>query len=306
MKRKRIINVRKHKRKLRSGNATIVKRHKRRKPLHATPREDYFEEKKNIDLAEIANVLEEIQIIKQLPDEYISEINELFEAYEMNREGTISEVSLPAWKVIKYKNTAFLLSPPVAYRGVAVRMGLDINNPFAGTHVNVRVFPCEDDFEPIEDISYSACITTNKLGKSLISTFALWDFISRISIPSARKAGIITDGWISNIFREGIKRCSRVYIGHLNERYVNINEELDELETLLNTRGIHEESLEGEGKTDNGGRYYNSWFEGNVCTACGTSVRTPSKAWPWPQYKHIKTMKHRRNAAKYLLKMQAG
>jgi len=251
-------------------------------------------------LEEITEILKTIESTKQVQD--IEEINEIFQRYEQNRQNTISEISLPAWMILEFN----LISPPIVYKNVAIRMGVNLKNPFQGTHINTRVFPCDDSFDPIIEGNYSACITTNEMGRSLIAVFAHWDFISRVSIPEAIKHKIITPGWIENVFRKGLNRCKKESIGRLNERYVRFNAEIEFLEQTLNAREIPFSALEGEGSTDSGGRYYNSWFEDDKCTCCNQYIRSPSRKWPWSQFKHIKSMKHKRNAAIYLLKMMSN
>jgi len=54
----------------------------------------------------------------------------------------------------------------------------------------------------------------------------------------------------------------------------------------------YKDSYKPSGKTDKGGRWYPDELES--CSCC-TSVRSPSRSWPWSLWKHCNTLKHIKN-----------
>jgi len=210
--------------------------------------------------------------------------------------------SLPAWYCEKNDENNILFSPPIVHGKKAVRLSVPVACVGNGTHINARVHVLGKNLKPIR--SQFACLTTTQL--SLLSIFAVWDTVARIGTKEAVNAGIVTRGWVGNVFSD--IRCSAYDPYSQLGRYTRgsklspRNLELLHLERQLFIHDIPLSAVHGEGRRDNAGRYYNSWFKDNYCTACGRRYSYPSRRYPNAFLSHVKTIKHRKNAAIFLLR----
>lgn len=216
------------------------------------------------------------------------------------------QVSLPPWLAqLQADGSLWLFTPPLVIGKTAVRLMVNADSPFTGTHVNSRVIDCDEHGMPVGLPRHVCLVTTNPEagGCTLEGTWMLWDTIARLGSKRAMELGMVTEGWVNNVIR-GAGACAftKIYPVRLYARCGPANAALVNLYTLCESRGIDQDALHGEGRRDAHGRYYNSWFNGNQCTACDCSIRPPSRRWPNSYLGHVKTIKHRRNAGIMLLK----
>jgi len=223
---------------------------------------------------------------------------------EENSENLPFENTTVPWYCETENEKNILFSPPIVHGKKAVRLSVPVTTVGNGTHINARVHVLDANLRPIK--SNFACLTTTQM--SLLSIFTVWDTVARMGTREALRAGIITEGWIYNVFHN-IRCDKRAYDSYSQlGRYARGSElsprnlELIHLERQLQINGIPLSAVHGEGWRDKAGRYYNSWFDGNYCTACKRHYRPPSRAYPNSYLAHVKTIKHRRNAAIFLLK----
>jgi len=242
-------------------------------------------------------------------EEFIQEFNYAslaMECYRGDEELPCQDETL-SWEAKKHSDgQIIILSPPIVKGKKAVRLGIPIKNFIRGNHLKVFSFP----FPPGEKESWGMpCITTNKFGANLPAIFALWDFVARTGINESKKAGIISDGWVDNIFESAVCATPQEYdlIGlYKRGRATTSNQEILEIERLCQAHNITSDMIHGEGRRDRQGRYYNTWFEGNYCTACDRHYREPSVRYPNPHLSHVLSKKHRKNAADLLLKQRTA
>jgi len=235
------------------------------------------------------------------------------------------QVSLPPWEARVESNSIYLYTPPLVYKPkgkrafMAMRLKLNALKPVSGDHVNCKAVPVGDDFK-ITDREHFSCIIINTNAEDietapLVAVWFLWDSIARVGITRGLKTGLITEGWVNNVFRNAGK-CGGEYPHAYYQRNGKQNEYLQVLYRTCEARGITQDMLHGEGRIeftskpgrDPRGTYYNTWIdEDGYCKCCNN--KSPLK-YGWGRYmygsilSHVKSIRHRRNAAEYLLKMQ--
>lgn len=262
-------------------------------------------------------------------EEWCTEFNAIAPLLEREAWRENEDYALPstmAWGAAIHDGATYILTPPMIRGTRGIRLAVPVaGRPISsGNHIYVRVLPA--DREPMDGDWRDArtpCITSSA-PEDLIANFATWDYVARIGTAEAVRHKVITNGWVNQVF-EVAAPCATAFRKTARERgnarYPadrsdlipcyrgeeaggEMNAQIRELNRLLQRLGITRDMLEGELTSDNGGRIYSSWFNGETCTACGKRIRSPSRAWPYPQYKHIKSIAHLKNAAEALLRLR--
>jgi hypothetical protein len=223
------------------------------------------------------------------------------------------------WELVKNA----LISPPICVKGrTYLRLALDLKKlatlqpprdaEWTGqqVHLPVYVLPpilTSAEYEdPLPQGGYVCIVGVPFLGQIV----ALWDTIASVGIQRAIDARLITASWADNVLTRAGCNLHRAAPGRIaaNLRdmvpptFTRVAARMDYLLRVAEARGITPAAIRGETSSDRGGRRWNSWFQGDICECCGTSVRTPSRRWPNSQARHIHSFKHQKNALIFLLR----
>lgn len=237
------------------------------------------------------------------------------------------QVSLPPWLArIEERDLIWLYTPPLIRKGKyvafeAIRLCVSADEPVKDIHVNCRTVPVDDKYE-INGVKQFACIIVNTNAEAikdspLVAIWFLWDSIARVGVKRGLENGLITETWVNNAFAHATA-CKGKYPSRFYQRAGAANEYLATLYRLCAARGITEAMLHGEGSGGKKGRfglrgsstYHNTWINmRGVCSCCPQTVEHPLR-YGYGEYPygsilgHVLSVRHRRNAAEYLLKMQ--
>lgn len=253
---------------------------------------------------------------------------EIEEEIKHDLTGAEDQVSLPPWEAKLESDGIWLYTPPLIKKGRgntfdAVRLALNADKPVTGQHVNARSVPSDETFK-ITGRKQFACIIVNTNAEQikehpLVAVWFLWDSIARIGIVKALENGLITSTWIDNAFAHVTDPCEGRYPLAYYRHGNGANEYLITLYRLCAARGITQEMLHGEGsRGSREGRrwisdvYRNTWIDENgVCECCDFTKEHPlsygTKNYPYGSILgHVNSIRHCKNAAEYLLKMEQG
>ena len=237
--------------------------------------------------------------------------------------GAEDQVSLPPWFAQLEENKIWLYSPPLVRKAKgttfeAVRLVVNADKPIMDIHVNARSTPVNADFK-VNGQKQFACVIVNTNDDQikdhpLVAIWFLWDSIARLGIARGLETGLITEGWVNHVF-EHADACKGKYPSLYYKRGAAANEYLTTLYRLCAARGITESMLHGEGDRENAGskkhwkagHYTNTWIDENgICTCCKNEkpLSYGTENYPYGSILgHVLSIRHRRNAAEYLLKM---
>jgi len=265
-------------------------------------------------------------------ERWISDFNavakELEENVQHDETEAADQITLPPWFARHgHDDTLRLYSPPLVYkdpkRGVlAARLIVDARHPISGEkHVNAWAIGVDSNFD-IKGFAMNSCQIFNTNADQikdspLVAIWFLWDSIARIGIAKGLEHGLINPGWVVKVFDQvpDPQSCGSKY-PHVYYKNGNAsNEYLQTLYRLCEARGIKESDLHGSGwmefnnKRGTDRTYRNSWInDDGVCKACKNKNKPLSYGhggYPYGSVLgHVRSIRHRRNAAEYLLHMQ--
>lgn len=245
---------------------------------------------------------------------------EIEEEIKHDQTGALDQISLPPWIAQLEQNVIWLYSPPLIKKGEgvtfeAVRLVVNADHPLKpnGIDVAARTVPLNENFNPAGITQYWCWLQNTNPDEikehPLVAIWFLWDSIARVGIEKGLETGLIAKSWVNNVF-EHANTCQGRYPLAYYKRGRAANEYLQTLYRLCAARGITEDMLHGEGSRSGRyeGRYENSWINSQgVCKCCKFTKESPlsygTDAYPYGSILgHVKSIRHRRNAAEYLLR----